>query len=814
MWAENAYEGRPPFSGSHQNPAEKSISDVQLEDFIYENISGLSFLEYIEDWGGVLRCRVSNGSQVALTQRGRHWVVGPHISLTVTLRVQGDLHFANTDGTPVMELRLITADGLTQLGDTLTVASISGTGTNIQSVQFTLRIDDTKYLALNGLQDGQQERVSVRLDLRNTESGTREIYLQEFRVETKAKPLVINSGMVVNGPVVGHGIRYTDTIKGFKTISPLEVSLYQGWDYGKNFSWPQSGSNAMGTQEIRGGPGIIRTRTQETPLYNKAADAVLYLELQAAQQAEVAAIVKNAVNFGYDSSSGSAGIGADGNGGIGTPGYTGTSPGSASSNVTLFNNAYATFLSVNDETNFSEMMEIAADISAHADSRAVSLAESDEGGRRRSNEFAGTVAADLREYADNILDAMSRDATSQDAVLQAMADNAASSPEDKWVEPHVDNGRLFRKGPNSATINLYNGAYDPLFYALQAHYIYNDTPSDTNEPVKRSAFVPPGHVGFMSPIDVPHGALLSELNIRLSVRPGPVFGVYTGMPEEWDSFTSGTHYRDLAQPGNQLSADGWEGKNGVLVEIWRHCLFAPQDDAPRYADPDFNHSLIPVAAELIFQKTLQPSIIELIGDNRVDNWKEPSLVGTSDIYVDAGKEKNITRNLNLLEDANEAHTDWGDWKSMLRADREHYSYFLIVRFMGGPRVIETRTDLGPYAAVHIPYSLLSPRSEYAPDHMNDVGSTKFEKPFVHYQTRQIAINDWVLEADQGQALQDFVYGEKGKSGFYGRYHPGPHVENRSFTEREQDESYGPQVKFRGARVGWLTDRGGDGGWGS
>ena len=353
-----------------------------------------------------------------------------------------------------------------------------------------------------------------------------------------------------------------------------------------------------------------------------------------------------------------------------------------------------------------------------------------------------------------------------------------NKPEVNWVRPWVDYHRLFSQGVHSAAITLYNGAFDPLWYARQADLIYNDTGAPSPEHLHQDAFVPCGTTGFLIPLEPPHGAVLTTLSIGLSFRAHSSgrWGIYVGMTDALASLGQASppvlDYTDVA------SDTEWEAKQGVSVELWRHNTMDFDVEEPMLASwtshvPEFGFG------ERLAQWTIDLSTVTPPSDEAntvTEAWSQPSLAGGygRDVYV--GKEHFERRTWNLTE-------TFGGASPRARVDRRHYTYMVVVRFVGGMRY----TAMG---GIDLPYVRgdKTANGNKAPD-------TRWEIP--QKITRRAGTPDAELVEGQIYGTFDAAYNVDGKE---------------DMNTPWQDTSFPPQVKFRGLRLGWLTDRAGNGGW--
>lgn len=202
---------------------------------------------------------------------------------------------------------------------------------------------------------------------------------------------------------------------------------------------------------------------------------------------------------------------------------------------------------------------------------------------------------------------------------------------------------------------------------------------------------------------------------------------------------------------------------GVYVELWRHnCvdMGIGEDE-----NAEFNEYLPPYGfSELLVRFKIDLS--DITPPSWATNAVDPAAVPffASDIF--AGKEYFARRSWDLLQKVA------SDNLQILRVDRRHYTYFMAIRFYGGPRDTATIEGTTVYA--------YSRSSGYGNWPELNTGNVSY-----------------------GNTLEDPTV--RVGAGYPGEYGGGDGSEEVNFP---------PQAKFRGARLGWVTDRAGGGGWGS
>jgi hypothetical protein len=304
----------------------------------------------------------------------------------------------------------------------------------------------------------------------------------------------------------------------------------------------------------------------------------------------------------------------------------------------------------------------------------------------------------------------------------------------------------------------------------------NDDISDNTAVGDRSIFVPPGHTGFIVPLNPPHGAVLSTVDINLSFVPtkNGIWGIYKDAPTAF--WQSGNYYSDVADPAE------WESVAGVYVEVWRFATLDTGFDLPALGEwsdhtPEYGYG------ELIHREDVSlSSSAPSQNDNDVSRWASLTDATTYKIY--AGREffKKVSFDITAPED------------SGLRVDRRLYSYAIVIRFVGGPR-----RESGGLA---VPFSWDDPPAFS----ITRAGEADYSSYHSFTLIRQPAPSEVSTELD---ALA-FEWGRGSPISIYGKRGVGPRLEHNPANIGRIEES--PRVKFRGARLGYLTDRAGNGGW--
>jgi hypothetical protein len=768
-WANDTQQPRSPFpnralfSGGEFNTGDVTVEPGSLNSLAADDYtatfptgSGMS-VYWSANWGGTLAVEFTSGTTATakVWQKGRTYVLSAHLSLRVRLRVAGDLITAPPRIT-TLSVALCKPDGTV-------VWSPSGVlpPTSLAAVpedrEYVVTLDDLYKGAPDALNSSlQTEQLHLVLTIGTTDTGT--AYVLEFTAEQETRPAVVSGPQVVAGAQLAHTYRFTDPVRGFQTVGPADARLLGGLDYARNESWPTydggldgwEESNATGTQELRGNPGLVRM----TSSVNKLAWA-------AAKQIAANAITGSIDAWMTDLKT------------VATAGYGGTYPGACADEVTVVSDACDTALAETDPTIKLED----ADIAVAAAYALIDCVEA-YAARLNSGTNSGTAytRANLATYVSDIEDAIAGGSSISDADEYTAL--AANAPEENWVRPWVDYYRLFSQGVHSASVTLYNGAFDPLWYARQADFIYNTTGSTAGGSVRVDAFVPPGMTGFLIPLDPPHGSVMTSLAIGLSFRAhkSNYWGIYRGMPDALKQM--GRNGADnKTYPTLAVDTD-WDSLQGVVVELWRYNAIdfdVSEDDFASWTEhePEFGFG------ERLAQFSIDLSGVSPPSDTAntvTDAWSVAALLSNPKYDVYAGKEHFEKRNWNLLE-------AFGSGDSRARVDRRHYSYTLVVRFYGGMRY-----HTGGY---YFPYV----RGDRPPEE-GGIADSRWELP--QTITRKIG-------SPEGVPAEGQIYGH-----FESVYPAESPVEmNEPWGDTS---SFPPQVKFRGARLGWTTDRAGDGGW--
>jgi len=394
----------------------------------------------------------------------------------------------------------------------------------------------------------------------------------------------------------------------------------------------------------------------------------------------------------------------------------------------------------------------------------------------------------------------------------------------RMLRPAFHTSEFFKKGASGSVITAYHPYFDPLwyYYASGLRSAPNLTIAEANDHADipnpgdpagyddyRSTFVPPGRTGFILPLEnLPQGAVLSDLSFVLGFQPS--FVEDTSAPgtihSNFQVWRRWSPVQDLGLLGitNIARTDhekgiksDWDADEGYIVRVWRRQVFDMGSDLPfpqvppAYANtkanllnrqpgevggPDYAQMPETGWAEVIWQKEYDLSGVT-----------EPTPADYSlDIKVSSSSSNNTRteffsneyldrRTANLLQDNDvegpETFQSEVARASKLRIDNSQFEYFVTIEFWIGCRVVDSS---GTWGMEYTYYSTLE-----------DVGTVDVRKydgstgPSVYgitnraYRSKSASPTVSWIEVEDGPAVQT----------------PVP-----------------PKVRFRGLRVGYLTDR--------
>jgi hypothetical protein len=784
-WATYSNEPRPPFYADET--VDTTASDFALTDIRKVGLGGA--LSYQPTHGGTLIVTRAATATV-LRQRGRRYIWKDHLRLKIRLRAAS----GGTAAPVTVGLAMVTASGTTVASDSVSVVSFVSSGAvEIRSYEATLAVNGVVDRASSALQESRlDEELFLQITVPADPTTSTYMAFQEISVQHDTDPLKVSGPVLTSGHVAAHGFRFANAVKGYQTLGPADTKLLGGQDYGVNMGWqrdydlststsftPPTSTYSMGMQELRGGPGLLRTVNSQTILGVKTTQQILS---DTSGQPSPA----NAWTYGNNLRTLMLEPMPD-----------------ASSEIlkfswgTAYEDADAAWVVLDSahtadplDTAVSEaFMEFLATCEKLASAAIRQYEDTEPRVVSRNEEFYVALvnaAYALRGECASIRETLS---AGQGDLIESLIN---SIPEDRWIRPSVDMYRLFDIGVNSATITLYTAAFDPLWYALHGHLTVNSSWSVNDVDIPRDSFIPPGFVGFTMPVDAPHGSVLSEVSISLSMRPSSstCWGIYKRAPEIFWKIGSGATFEEVSDVSQ------WEPNAGVLVELWRFNTLDTafdQDDFARWNEhePEFGFG------EIIWSGEVD---LPAVGDNAdatnevEEAWEYSApFIGSSPLSVFARKEYFVKKRLHLPDEAISA--------AALRVDRRHFAYALVIRFIGGPR--RTPNALGTGEVLPFNLSDAVGLTSVSPD-------SSFDFPVIvqpQYQPTTTTVST-LAEAVA------FSFGKFGKAIAVGTSDPGPFVDgDTNWAHRAISTMYPPNVKFRGARIGWLTDRAGDKGWG-
>jgi hypothetical protein len=257
------------------------------------------------------------------------------------------------------------------------------------------------------------------------------------------------------------------------------------------------------------------------------------------------------------------------------------------------------------------------------------------------------------------------------------------------------------------------------------------------------------------------------------------WGIYKDPPAAF--WQENNYYADVADP------EDWEGEAGVYVEVWRFKVLddlVEEEPFARWSSylPEYGYG------ELIHRESIDlPEGGAPDQDvNVASSWQLSDVLLPREIY--AGREYFVKKSFDIS-----APEDSG-----LRVDRRIFSYAMVIRFIGGPRK--------EYSGLALPFSW---SDSAAPHGVLAIG----EDPDYYVPQAVSLLRQPISSAVSNKLLSDqFFDSDRSRSQYiYGHRVPGPRVESNPFLDTHSVQ-VAPRVKFRGARLGYLTDRAGNGGW--
>jgi hypothetical protein len=339
-----------------------------------------------------------------------------------------------------------------------------------------------------------------------------------------------------------------------------------------------------------------------------------------------------------------------------------------------------------------------------------------------------------------------------------------------FFQPVFQVEQFFKKTPHSAAIVGYHPYFDPLFYVI----------ANGNGDSLNTLYLP-GKTGFIVPLNPPHGAKLTSLAFNLGflpaehwTDPGDVvadFQVWSRLPPDLATPTDLSGATDTA---TWRDIDQWRLNKGFMVKLWRYNAM--------------NHGFSALKADTYTGSgvtgTSQAGFGEVIWERRMrlPSSEPTSFSNLSSISGDPiGAEFPVSEVFNLTPDAAGSTTP-ASRASALVVDRSHYAYFMTIEFYIGRR--ERSTTDGLYT----------------------------------YHSEGLALQDsYIPQTESFNKLSEITGGwEDLPAQVISTRHPFVAYNASPYNGGSPGEDWKPRapvVKFRGARLGWLTDRPGNGGWG-
>ena len=328
-------------------------------------------------------------------------------------------------------------------------------------------------------------------------------------------------------------------------------------------------------------------------------------------------------------------------------------------------------------------------------------------------------------------------------------------PGQTTIRPVFDVGGMFRVGPHAATIVLDNPAFDPLYYALKS----SPYAAVWDVLILTANYIAPGQTGFILPLEPPHGSRLTSFNLSMSFTPCFSIDRSDGntLVPNFQVWKGSNTYADQRKHAWRLK-ETWDAREGVEVRIYRYNALDIRTELE-------SSSYVGTGPEYGWAELIYDFNIDLSTDANGAPIAEPTIDENSSFSTEFFVKKAI----NLHQEV--AATQ------LLMVDRRQYGYFAVASFWGGCRSI----NVDPGEEEH--------ENEEDPDALV-YGYATDDNPFMHpagySETGTIGVD---LYFNGVLALSDV-------------------------TNRTRNRGFFPaKVKFRGARLGWETDRGGNGGWG-
>jgi len=318
-----------------------------------------------------------------------------------------------------------------------------------------------------------------------------------------------------------------------------------------------------------------------------------------------------------------------------------------------------------------------------------------------------------------------------------------------WYKPAYDASQCFRQDEYSASVRLNHPFFDPFWYVYRIDTEHGSAALATNGIMAYTVL--PGRVGFLVPLRPPHGSMLASLAWNLSFFPA--HDEVSPANSHWGVFRE---YPTTAafSTGFPNALTDWED-----LTAWE-----PQSGVRvglwRYNCLDTGFSAGDNYPGSYVVESGMPERI-LLYEVDLSGITPPSrTANTADATAQAGAGDSYSYEYHVHSgvDVQAEVENEGEDRQLLFVDRRHYAYFVTIDFFGGPRCISDTDDF---------YYLTD--SQYVDTYM---------------------ASGVVL----GGATEPYVRA------------PYP-------LDKSQYWVWPPAVKYRGLRLGWVTNRSGSGGWG-
>lgn len=388
----------------------------------------------------------------------------------------------------------------------------------------------------------------------------------------------------------------------------------------------------------------------------------------------------------------------------------------------------------------------------------------------------------------------------------------------------------------------------------------------TESSVNPDALKLPGRTGFAIPLDPPHGSRMTKIDINLSFRPMVSrklsrvsrFSQLSDVSYSYGVWSSLPDYQSDTPPANQtgsywLSKDAWEEKEGYVVKLWKHSMF---DSGFEMGDDPYTSTK---THSNLNKKTEGNAVCIQSWEVKLRDGGQVGVIGDPAELVDGSV---------IHEGVSRFSRDLPEDSPQMLADRKNFSYFLTVEFYTGVRKErEFETSSGSIDGWTIPGLSFSHMDDFNASHFPYMWTTMYSHA---PPTEGISSIYGLGEASLWQGLwhphakvSDTYYPQSvvrgsipnltrdvtsslGNSTSTGAIMPsidtrdtqatyGTFVgQNRIVVDIEGEEYGGefiieqfmeqptgvpnhtlwyPIIKFRGARLTYVTDRPGHGGWG-